>query len=79
MGAELLSELLLSNTNLVELTEKETEKKVDSFDDDHKDKILVSNFIVQHLIASKTHQYLEFSTTLPNIYLQQIELPPDQA
>jgi hypothetical protein len=79
MGAELLDNLLLNNNETIELTEKQTEKETDKFEGDYKDKFLLSYLPVQSISFSKTHQYLEYSISLPNTYLEQIELPPRQA
>jgi hypothetical protein len=79
MGVELLENLLLNNNETIELTEKQTEKEADKFEGDYKDKFSFSYLPVKSISFSKTHQYLEYSISLPNIYLQQIELPPRQA
>jgi hypothetical protein len=79
MCADLLSELLFTDFDKVELAEKKAEKKDGSCEDDCKDKILSSHFTLSFLSFSKSHYYLHFSTTLPNIYLQQVELPPNLA
>jgi SET domain-containing protein len=78
MGVELLGNLLLNNNETIELTEKQTERETDKFEGDCKDKILFSYTGTYSISFSHTHQYLEYSAILPNIYLQQIELPPEQ-
>ncbi len=78
MSAEWLDGLLITAEEpSIELTEKQTEKETEEFGDDVKDKLLTPPLLFNTLTISQTHQYLEYSTLLPNAYLERAELPPE--
>ncbi len=78
MSAEWLDALLITAEEpTIELTEKKTEKETEKSVDDVKEKILPSQLFFNAVTFSQTHHYLEYSTLLPNAYLERVELPPE--